>query len=290
MAIERTRLPNGVVVLSERLESYGSASIGVWLGAGSRMESAAQSGLAHFYEHMVFKGTATRSPLDLVRAVESRGGYINAYTTKEHTSFYARVQGSEVSRALDVLLDMVQGARLDLADVKLEREVILEEIRGADDTPEDTVQEILGDAIWGQQGLGLPIAGTLKSVRHLGQAQLRHYQEQLLREWPVVISAAGRVDHAELVEQVRIQFASKTRSRAQSLTPSPCTQGMRVRRRDVQQATLAMGCTLEVGQEVERTALGVIHTLLGDGMSSRLFQRIREELGLVYAVYTRVHG
>ncbi len=289
--IRRTVLPGGTTVLSENVEGFASASVGLFLGVGSREESPEDNGIAHLFEHAVFKGTRSRGPLELVEAVESRGGLLNAYTTREQTCFYARTGAEDLLNAVDVLCEMVREPALDPEAIRLEKGVVLEEIRSCLDDPEDLAGDLFCEALWGKDGPGLPIAGTLTSVRRLGMVDLRaHHMGVMRASTPMVVAAAGKVDHDALVEAVRSRLPRKRalRRRAGPAVFRP-RNGIRVRNSAVQQASVALGTFLP-SRDPDSTGLAVslVHLLLGEGMSSRLFQRVREELGLVYSVATSV--
>lgn len=287
--IRRTELPGGTTVLSENVEGFASASVGLFLGVGSREESPADNGIAHLFEHAVFKGTRSRGPLELVEAVESRGGLLNAYTTREQTCFYARTGAEDLLNAVDVLCEMVREPALDPAAIRLEKGVVLEEIRSCLDDPEDLAGDLFCEALWGKDGPGLPITGTLTSVRRLDVERLRRHQAAAMRSFPVVVAAAGKVDHDALVEAVRSRLPGKRSTRRGGPRRFRPRNGIRIRRGAVQQASVALGTFLPArDRDSTGLALSLVHLLLGEGMSSRLFQRVREELGLVYSVATSV--
>ena len=290
--IRKTLLPNGIAVLTERMPGCASASIGLTLGIGSREETARNSGLAHLFEHAVFKGTAKRSPLEIAQAVENRGGILNAYTTREQTCFYARTAAGDLFDALDVLCEMVREPALDPEAIALEKSVVVEEIRSCLDDPEDLAGDLFCEALWGKDGPGLPITGTVSSVRGLGVGDLRAHRRTALQRRPVVVAAAGGVEHAAVVRAAELALGGGKAAARRRPAPRKPVFGTVVKHSAVQQADLVYGTFLPLakGEDFDRVsgALFAVHLLLGEGMSSRLFQRIREDLGLVYSISTNV--
>ncbi len=285
--IQQTILPNGITVITEALSEYHSVCAGIYLDHGSRDETLAENGLSHFYEHMVFKGTEKFSALDLVKEIESRGGYINAYTTRETTCFYAKAMYKELPLCIDILSDMINSPLMDLEEFEKEKEVIIEEIQSALDVPEDLCYDLLMVAIWGEsEGLGRPIAGEEKGVEALSIDCLNKHVSKVLNETKIIIAVAGRLEHEQIVEQINKKLNNKKsgeqkKSKAQSLVGK--TKKVH---KDVHQATVMFGAKLDNLTYRERIAFNLIHHMLGDGMSSRLFQSVREKEGLVYSIYT----
>lgn len=295
-APKRTLLENGLWVATENLPHVRSASLGVYLDTGSRDELSHANGLAHFFEHMVFKGTPRRGPLDIVRRFEATGGQINAWTSKEQTCFYGKVVDSEADGALDVLLDMVFNARFDAEDIRKEKDVVIEEIRSVNDSPDDLVHEMFSHASFGAHALGRPIAGTEKSVRGLTAELLRGHRDAARARTPATVIAVGRVNHHDIVARVRRYFRLRDRNAATRIVSSVRTPLLRdaapyqarhvMQAKDVQQATVLIGGQGCAVRSADRYPLLLLHCVLGDGMSSRLFQNIRETHGLVYSIYT----
>ena len=290
----RTLLENGIWVASEFLPHVRSVSMGVYLDTGSRDESFKDSGLAHFFEHMVFKGTPALGPLDIVRRFEATGGQVNAWTSKEQTCFYGKVVDGEQGPALDALLDMVFAAKLSPADIRKEKDVVIEEIRAVNDTPDELVHELFAEAAFGGHSLGRPIAGTEDSVRGLGGSVLRARRDAARMTLPAAVVAVGQVDHDALVARVRRFFrlrarraasARATRARVPRAAAAFSPRHI-LKMRDVQQATVVMGGEGVSFASPDRYPLLLLHCVLGDGMSSRLFQNLREAHGLVYSIYT----
>ncbi len=316
--IRTTLLENGVVVATETLPNIRSASLGVYLDIGSRDELPETNGLAHLFEHMVFKGTKRHDALSIVKAFESSGGQINAYTSKEQTCFYAKVVDTEVGAGLSMLLEMLLESVFDPTELGKEKEVIIEEIKGGEDNPEDYVYDLFSEAYFGKHSLGFPIAGTAKTVRGLHRKHLVAHQAKAATKLPIFVLAVGRVNHAEVVDIARKAFklgatghnararaASSSRKatsaataaftasildgsarKSTSRTGSDGKQRHLVQKRPVHQVTAVLGGPGYPWNHPNRYALLLLNCIFGDGMSSRLFQSVRESLGLVYSIYS----
>lgn len=283
-----TTLDNGVRVLSERVPGVRSAAIGVWVRRGAAHEDVADHGVSHLLEHMVFKGTAKREAREIAVALEGLGGSLDAYTTREHTAYQARVLDQHVPEALDVLADLVLEPLLRDEDLELEREVVLEEIAQVDDTPDDLVFELHGDRLWQGHPYGRSILGTESSVgglttERLGALHRGHYVGANL-----VVAGAGNVEHAELVAGVADLFGRLGAGTASPPvgSPGPAATGSSSVSRDSAQTHIVFGAPGPAHSSEERHAVILLSAALGGGMSSRLFQRVREELGLCYSVFT----
>jgi predicted Zn-dependent peptidase len=281
--------------VTEAMPGVRSASIGAWVGVGSRDESPTLSGASHFLEHLLFKGTPTRSAMDISVALDTVGGEFNAFTAKEYTCFHARVLDQDLALAVDVLGDMITSSTLTAGDVEAEREVILDEIAMHDDDPDDVVTNVYAEKAWGASPLGRPIAGTAASIRSLTRAQIsRYYKSRYLPE-NMVIAVAGNIDHAEVVSLVRRAFSRASFLADTSARPRPARRGERARRsatgeivvsRPFEQVNLLLGVNGLVRTDERRYAAGVLNAALGGGTSSRLFQEVRERRGLAYSVYS----
>jgi predicted Zn-dependent peptidase len=290
----RTLLPNGIWVASEFLPHVRSASLGVYLDTGSRDETPEAAGLSHFFEHMVFKGTPRLNPLDIVSRFESTGGQVNAWTSKEQTCFYGKVTDAEAGVALDTLLEMVFDGKFAPADVRKEKDVVIEEIRSVNDSPDELAHEMFSAAAFGAHSAGRPIAGTEKSVRALSGVQLRAHRDAARKRTPAAIVAVGKVDHDEVVARARRYFGMGRASVRPShpgrpridRDPAAFRARHQAKGRDVQQATVVIGGEACSWASPDRYPLLLLHCVLGDGMSSRLFQNIRETHGIVYSIYT----
>ncbi|WP_432986851.1 M16 family metallopeptidase [Dactylosporangium sp. CA-233914] len=293
--VRRTVLPNGLRILTEAIPAMRSVSFGVWVGIGSRDETPTLSGVSHFLEHLLFKGTKQRSALDISAQIEAVGGETNAFTAKEYTCYYARVLDADLPLAIDVVCDLVTDSVLAEADVETERGVILEEIAMHDDEPGDEVHDVFTEAVYGNHPLGRQISGTVTSISALTRKQIDGFYRRRYRPETMVIAAAGNLEHAKVVKAVRAAFDQAgwgdtpavpvpRRSRTNRV---PARSGqIVVRNKDTEQAHLVLGCTGYPRQHDDRFALGALNNVLGGGMSSRLFQQIREQRGLAYSVYS----
>jgi predicted Zn-dependent peptidase len=292
-SIRYQSLENGVWVATESLPHVRSVSMGVYLDTGSRDETPDINGLSHFFEHMVFKGTQRLNPLDIVRRFEATGGQVNAYTSKEQTCFYGKVVDIEMESALDALLDMVLAAKFDPVDIEKEKEVVIEEIHSVDDSPDELVYELFSRAAHGTHALARPIAGTAKTVRGLTRDMLVRHREAARMRVPVVVVAVGHVDHDAFVAQVRRRYKLTSKKSASSaprpfLERKPAEFHARhlLRSKDVQQASVILGGPGYAWHSPQRFPLLLLHCVLGDGMSSKLFQNLRETHGLVYSIFS----
>ncbi len=294
--LRRSILPGGVRVITESVPGLRSASLGMWFGVGSRDEAVGQEGSTHFLEHLMFKGTATRSAREIAEAFDFIGGESNAATAKEHTSYYARVQGSDAMGALDVLTDMVTSSSLDPAEVETERGVIISELADAADDPADIAQEAFARAAFGDDTpLGRPIGGTYETVAAVPRdAVWEHYQRTYASD-SLVVAVAGAVDHDQVVERVAADLASAGWDTTSAVPPRPrrfetepdialAVHDVRIER-DCEQSHVYLTCQGIPVRDERRWAMSVLITILGGGMSSRLFQEVREKRGLAYTTY-----
>ena len=292
--VRRTLLPGGLRVITEHMAGVRSASIGVWVGVGSRDETPALHGASHFLEHLLFKGTRERSALDISVALDEVGGEFNAFTAKEYTCFHARVLDDDLSLAVDVLGDMITNSLFTGEDVDAEREVILDEIAMHDDDPDDVVHNLFAQQAWGDSPLGRPIAGSVESILGLTRDQIVRFHRKHYRPANMVVAVAGNLDHASVVRQVRKAF-SRQGFLDRDETPVPPRRGVRARRvhpgtssttKPFEQVNLVLGVGGLTRRDDRRFALGVLNTALGGGTSSRLFQEVREQRGLAYSIYS----
>lgn len=292
--LTRTVLPGGLRVVTEAMPGMRSSSVGVWVPVGSRDESPSLAGTSHFLEHLLFKGTASRTALDIASAMDAVGGEFNAFTEKEHTCFYATVLDRDLALAIEVVSDVVLSATIAAADVDVERSVVLEEIAMRDDDPADLVHDEFAAAQFGATPLGRPILGSVDSIRGLTRRQIAGFYQRRYTADSMVVSVAGNVEHAEVLRLVRSAFADRlderrgpvpVRSASAPATSKPAL-AVRVVPDDTEQANLIVGTRGVSRHDPMRFAVGVLSAALGGGMSSRLFQRIREERGLAYSVYS----
>lgn len=294
--VRRTVLPGGVRVLTESMPGLRSATVGAWVGVGSRDETDGHHGSTHFLEHLLFKGTGRRSAMDIAEAFDAVGGEANAATGKEHTCYYARVLDADVPMAVDVIADMVTSARIDAEELETERGVILEELAMNDDDPSDVVHEQFAAAVLGAHPLGRPIGGTPGTIRAVPRdAVWEHYREHYLPS-TLVVTAAGGVDHEALCAQVSTALGTGGWSLDPAAGPAarrvatttdglPSAGSELVVHRTTEQANVILGTTSLTATDDRRFTLSVLSAVLGGGMSSRLFQEIRERRGLAYSVY-----
>ena len=288
---EWSTLSNGLRVATARLGHVRSVCVALWAGVGGRHERSAECGVAHLLEHMLFKGTARRSAKEISRAVEGVGGYLNAFTTEDHTCFYAKAAASRMERVMDVLADMYVGPRLDARDIEREREVIREEIASCRDNPGQYVDELLNAGLWGRHPLGKPITGTSESIDGLDAAILRRFHGEGYSGANTVLSVAGPVEHGSVVEMAEGFLGGLPRGRVASFKrfagrASGCVESFE--QMDVEQSHLSMGFLTGGRRDPRRFALRILSVVAGENMSSRLFQSMRERLGLCYSVNSGV--
>jgi predicted Zn-dependent peptidase len=294
IAVRRTVLPGGLRVVTEYIPSVHSASVGVWVDVGSRDEGPSVAGAAHFLEHLLFKSTPTRSAVDIAQAVDAVGGELNAFTAREHTCYYAHVLNTDLELAVDLVADVVLRGRCASEDVEIERDVVLEEIAMRDDDPEDTLGDIFLSAMYGTHPVGRPVIGSVESISAMTRAQLHSFHVRRYTPERMVVAVAGNVDHDEVVALVREHFGPRLVRGRKPLPPRKGTSriggkpGLRLVHRDAEQTHLFMGVRTPGRHWKHRWALSVLNTALGGGLSSRLFQQIRETRGLAYSVYSTV--
>jgi predicted Zn-dependent peptidase len=288
--VRRTVAANGVTVLTERVDGVRSAALGVWVRTASAHEARAQMGISHLLEHMVFKGTERRSARDIALALEARGGALDAYTSRDTTAFQARVLDRDLARAVDVLTDVVRRPALRESDLQLERNVILEEINTVLDTPDDLVFDLSAEALWPDHPYGYTILGTRESVGRMSAADLRGRHAAAYVPANCVIAAAGSLEHETLLDLLAREgwFEPGPGVSAPGLAAVPAARrGVEARHaRDSAQVHLVFATDTVAFPDPRRYAVMVLSNMLGGGMSSRLFQRVREELGLAYSVYS----
>ncbi len=293
-AVRRTKLPGGLRVVTEHLPSVRSASVGVWVGVGSRDEGATVAGAAHFLEHLLFKSTPARTAVDIAQAMDAVGGELNAFTAREHTCYYAHVLDSDLALAVDLVADVVLNGRCAGADVELERDVVLEEIAMRDDDPEDALGDMFLAALFGDHPVGRPVIGTAHSVSAMTRTQLHSFHVRRYTPERMVVAVAGNVDHDEVVALVREHFGSHLKRGRPPIAPRKGAgrvtgrPGLALGNRDAEQTHMSLGVRTPGRSWRHRWALSVLHTALGGGLSSRLFQEVRELRGLAYSVYSTV--
>jgi predicted Zn-dependent peptidase len=285
--IVRDVLDNGLRLLTEKMTQVRSISIGVWLTRGSRHETAERSGIAHFVEHMLFKGTATRSAEDIAQAIDSIGGQLDAFTAKEYASYYIKVLDEHLPLAIDILSDIVRNPAFSPEDIEREKKVVVEEIKMVEDTPDDLVHELFTQGFWEDHPLGRPILGTKETVESFNVDLLREYFTDAYTPRNLIVSAVGNLEHARVRELVDEKFGS-LRPIGEPLREEPPTvvPKILVRNKELEQSHLCLGVGSYPQNHDDRYSSYVLNTLLGGSMSSRLFQNVREKRGLAYAVFS----
>jgi len=286
MTVAVTRLSNGITVATDPMDSVESVSLGAWIDVGTRHEAPEVNGVAHLLEHMAFKGTERRSAYDIAAEIEAVGGHLNAYTSRENTAFYAKVLAEDTPLALDIVSDILQRPTFDEEELRRERTVVLQEIGQAADTPDDCIFDYFQEAAFPDQALGRPVLGTGEIVRRLDRATLKSYMGRHYGGDTMVVAAAGKVEHDYIVEMVAAAFETFPAVSKMGVEPARYGGGEYREMRDLEQVHLLLGFD-SVGYLDPDYYTAMVHsTLLGGGMSSRLFQEVREKRGLVYSIYS----
>jgi predicted Zn-dependent peptidase len=288
--VQKEVLPNGLVVITEPMEHVHSVSVGIWLRSGSRREPAELNGISHFIEHMVFKGTARRTAEDIAREMDSVGGMLDAFTSKDKVCFNTRFHDEHLPRAFDVLADMVLEPKFADEDIAREQGVVLEEIRMTQDNPEDLVHELFTQNFWAPHALGKPILGTPETVSAFTHDTLQKWFRRWYAPNHLVITAAGHLTHAQLVDLVSERFAKLAPSEDGQAEPEPqAAPHITLRtKRELEQVHICLGVPAFAMTDDRRFAVSILNNILGGGMSSRLFQNIRERQGLAYAIFSEL--
>ncbi len=287
MSVQVTRLAGGLTVATDRMDTLESVSVGAWVGVGTRQEPEAVNGVAHLLEHMVFKGTARRSAKDIAEQIEAVGGHMNAYTGRETTAFYAKVLAEDLPLAVDVIADILQHSTFDEEELKRERAVVIQEIGQANDTPDDIVFDFFQEAAYPEQAMGRPVLGRAEVIARLGREDLRGYLAAHYGPQQIVVAAAGKVEHAAFVDLVAKAFGSLPGNGAVPAAGAADYRGGEFREaRELEQVHLLLGFESVSYHDPDYYPTLVLSTLLGGGMSSRLFQEVREKRGLVYSIYS----
>jgi predicted Zn-dependent peptidase len=295
MTVRKTVLPSGLRIVTEEISGVRSVAYGIWVNVGSRDESLKTAGASHFLEHLLFKGTKTRSALDISSAIEAVGGEMNAFTSKEYTCFYARVIDSDLPLAIEVISDLITSSVGRAEDVEAERKVVLEEISMRDDDPSDLVHEVFSETFYGDTPLGRSILGTTDSIKSLSRNAIFNYYKKRYLPHDIVVAVAGNIKHQKVVDQVvkamskdgfleggKKEFNLRSNSSVRRVTK----ENVGLMNRKTEQAHIFLGMPGVDRNDPRRFAMGVLSAALGGGMSSRLFQEIREKRGLAYSVYS----
>ena len=295
MTVRRTVLASGLRIVTEEIPTVRSAAFGIWVNVGSRDESLKVAGASHFLEHLLFKGTKRRSALEISSSIEAVGGEMNAFTSKEYTCFYARVIDKDLPLAIDVISDLITSSLGKSSDVEAERKVVLEEISMRDDDPADLVHELFAETFYGDTTLGRSILGTTKSIKSLSRSAVFNYYKRRYLPEDIVVAVAGNIRHQQVVDQIiaalsRDEFLDRTEKKfnlrpSQEFNRKP-KRNVGLINRKTEQAHIILGMPGVNRDDKRRFAMGVLSAALGGGMSSRLFQEIREKRGLAYSVYS----
>jgi predicted Zn-dependent peptidase len=292
--VRHTVLPGGLRIVTEAMPTVRSVTVGIWVGVGSRDEAPSLAGASHYLEHLLFKGTKRRDAMTISSAVDAVGGEMNAFTSKEYTCFYARVLDSDLPLAVDMVCDLVTSSVIKAADVESERGVILEEIAMHEDDPTDMVHDQFAQVLFGAGPLGRPVLGSVESIETIGRGAIAGYYRRRYRPQDMVVAVAGNIDHASVVRLVKAAFVTAGLADGDATPAGPRlgaqraagVGGVRVVHRTTEQANVVLGTPGMSRRDDRRFALGVLNAALGGGMSSRLFQEVREKRGLAYSVYS----
>jgi predicted Zn-dependent peptidase len=288
MDIKKKVLDNGLTIVTERMNHVRSVTIGVWIKSGSRQDPQEKNGISHFIEHMVFKGTTTRSAEDIAIAIDSIGGQLDAFTTRECVGFYTKILDEHLETAFELLSDIVLNPRFPEEELEKERNVIFEEIGMVEDTPQDLVHEIFTERFWKDHPLGRPIAGTKKSVAAISRGDLADYFRRAYSPSNIIIAAAGHLEHQKIVSMVKKYFEPLTGKKNgwKDYPPTVFPHLIKRNKEHLEQAHICLGTVGPSATSKQRYAAHTLNNILGGGLSSRLFQNIREKRGLTYAIYS----
>lgn len=294
MSVRRTVLPSGLRIVTEEISSVRSAAVGIWVNVGSRDETPAVAGASHFLEHLLFKGTKTRTALEISSSIESVGGEMNAFTGKEYTCFYARVIDNDLPMAIDVISDLITSSLVTEVDVNAERKVVLEEIAMRDDDPSDLVHDLFSDTYYGDTQLGRSILGSVQSINEMSRKSVFNYYKKRYVPQDLVVAIAGNIKHKTVVEMIEkalsrdgfLDVSGTPQVRPNKAIKVKEQQSVGLITRKTEQAHMFYGLAGVSREDDRRFTMGILSAALGGGMSSRLFQEIREKRGLAYSVYS----
>lgn len=285
-SIRLTRLSNGLVVVTDRMETVETASLGVWVNAGTRHETPDINGISHLLEHMAFKGTERRSARAIAEEIEAVGGHLNAYTSREHTAYYAKVLKEDTALALDIIADILQHSTLDAEELAREQAVVVQEISQSIDTPDDIIFDHFQATAYPDQAVGRPVLGTAELVRGMSRKTLSGYMRNNYGAGRMILAAAGNLEHDRVVEMAQAHFNALPPDQAVVEEKAHYVGGEYRETRDLEQVHLVLGFDGVDYDDPDYYSSSVLSTLLGGGMSSRLFQEVREKRGLVYSIYS----
>lgn len=285
--LEKSTLDNGIRVVTERMPGLHSVSVGFWVQNGSRHEDASLNGISHFIEHMLFKGTTSRSSLQIAKEIDSVGGVLNAFTDREFSCYYAKVLGDKLPQAISLLSDLVLNSTFDKKEVEKERRVILQEISMVEDTPDDQVHDLFSESIWHSHPLGRPVLGKVGTVGRITREDLLGMLQSRYLGHNILIVAAGNLQHQYIVDRIEQAFSAVAAGTPDTLCTLPDYRpGVRVMAKDLEQTHFCLGCKALPQNHDDRFVLHLLNCILGGSMSSRLFQEVREERGLAYSIYS----
>jgi predicted Zn-dependent peptidase len=290
MSVQVTRLANGMRIVTDRMDSVETVSIGVWVDVGTRHEPAAINGVAHLLEHMAFKGTERRSALDIASEIEAVGGHVNAYTSREHTAYYAKVLKADVGLAVDILADILQHAAFDATELERERTVILQELGQAQDTPDDIIYDLFQERAFPNQPMGQPVLGRADIIKSLGRDAVANYLKTTYAAPGMLLVAAGNLAHDSLVAMAERAFTALSPRREAHTEAARYEGGEHRELRELEQVHVLLGFPGFAFTDRDYFAASVVSTAFGGGMSSRLFQEVREKRGLAYSIYSFSHS
>lgn len=285
---QKTTLPSGIRLVTEEITTFSSVAIGFWVNIGSKWEKPTEAGISHLLEHLLFKGTDKRTAREIAEILDSVGGHLNAFTSKEHTCYYAKVLAEHFSLAFDVLADMFLHPKLAPKDIMREKNVVQEEISMYEDSPDELVHDLLSQSVWPQHSLGRSVLGTPESVASLTNEQINSFFQRYYQTNNLVISVAGNIKHDQVVDECEKYFASASFTQVnRPAFPIPKFQaGPKVFTRNLEQVHLCIGAPGVTIEDDNKYTVDLVNSILGGGLSSRLFQHIREEHGLAYSVYS----
>ncbi len=285
--IKKSILESGINVITEEMPGAESATLGIWVKTGSRNEPAGLNGISHFIEHLLFKGTPKRTALEISREIESVGGVLNAFTSREYTCFYAKVLNKDIPRAANLLSDIFLNPNFDPVEMDKERSVVLQEIKMVEDTPDDIIHDIYAGEFWKGHPLAYPVLGPEKNIKALTRDDIMEYYEAHYRSHNVFIVAAGGIKHDAVVKLIKKGFGRLKISDPPEKVPDPVAHpGVRLVNKDLEQVNLCLGVPVPSQSHPDRYKLYLLNTILGSGMSSRLFQEVREKRGLAYSIFS----
>ncbi|NMA67906.1 MAG: insulinase family protein [Desulfitobacterium sp.] len=284
---QKTTLPNGVRIVTEEIDHVRSVAVGIWVGAGSRDEKEGFEGITHFIEHMLFKGTKKRTARQIAESLEAVGGQLNAFTTKEYTCYYARVLDEDFDLALDVLNDMFFESLFDEEEIEKEKRVVIEEIKMYEDSPDEIIHDLFSDSVWNDHPLGRPILGTEESIKGLSKEKIQTYMNQHYSPDNLVIAVAGKIKHEDVLKKLAPIYGQFQRGGRRIIEGTPV--GHQVNKmiyRDTEQMHLILGVQGLGQEDKDIFPMHIINNVLGGGLSSRLFQEVREQRGMAYTVFS----